>query len=60
MVLVPEGVKFVVPDVALAVHEKVVPATLEVNVTAVEVDSEQIVWPIGILVTSGFGLTVIV
>jgi hypothetical protein len=43
MVLVPEGVNPETPAVAVAVHEKVAPAGLEVKFTTVVVDPEQMV-----------------
>jgi len=57
IVPVPLAAKPVTPAVALAVHAKVVPATLEVSVTRVVLPPEQMVWVSGVLVTAGVGLT---
>ncbi len=60
MVAVPAGVKPVrVGGMAVAVHVKVAPATLDVSVTGVEGLFEQTDWFSGELVTVGFGLTII-
>jgi len=60
IVLVPLAVKPETPAVAVAVHEKVVPATPEVRVTKAELPPEQIVWVNDELVTVGTGFTNIV
>jgi hypothetical protein len=57
MVLVPLAVKPDTPAVAVAVHAKVVPLTLEVRLTAVVLAPEQMVCDNGEFVTDGFGLT---
>jgi hypothetical protein len=59
MVLVPLDVNPETPVVADAVHANVAPLTLDVKLTAVELLPEQIVCVRGVLVISGFGLTVI-
>jgi len=60
IVLVPLGVNPVILDVAVAVHAKVAPGTPDVRVTAVVAWPLQIVWFIGVFVTVGRGLTVMV
>ena len=57
---VPLAVKPDTPAVAVAVHAKVAPATLDVNVTNEVLPPEQIVWVNGELVTVGVGLTITV
>ncbi len=51
--LVPEGVNPEIPAVAVAVHEKVAPAGLEVKVTKAVAEPEQIVCVNGVLVKTG-------
>ena len=58
MLPVPDAVNPVMPVVAVAVHENVAPLTLEVSVTAVVAEPEQIVCVNGLLVTTATGLTV--
>ena len=53
----PLAVKPDTPAVAVAVHVKVVPETLEVRVTSVVLAPEQMVWDNGELVTVGNGFT---
>ena len=53
MVLVPEGVNPETPAVAVAVHEKVAAAGLEVKLTKAVVEPEQMVWFKGVLVKTG-------
>ena len=53
----PLGVNPETPAVALAVQEKVVPATSEVSGTAVVLAPEHMVCVKVVLVTVGFGLT---
>jgi hypothetical protein len=60
MVFVPLDVKPLTPAVALAVQSKVAPETSEVRVTRAVELPEQIVCVIGLLVTAGNGLTVMV
>ena len=57
MVPVPLAVNPVTPEVAVAVHAKVVPLTFEVRVTRVVLVPEQMVWVNGVFVTFGFGFT---
>ena len=57
MVLVPLAVNPDTPAVAVAVHAKVAPETLEVSVTSVLLPPEQMVCVNGELLTVGFGLT---
>ena len=57
MVLVPLAVKPDTPAVAVAVHAKVAPLTLEVRVTRVVLLPEQMVCDNGELVIVGIGLT---
>ena len=58
MVLVPVVVNPDTPVEAVAVHAKVAPLTLEVRVTSVELDPEQMVWVKGVLLTVGDGFTI--
>ena len=53
----PLAVKPETPAVAVAVQAKVVPETLEVRLTRVVLNPEQMVWNNGELVTDGKGFT---
>jgi hypothetical protein len=54
---VPLAVKPETPAVAVAVHAKVAPLILEISVTSVVFDPEQMVCVNGVLVTNGIGFT---
>ena len=59
MVVFPPGKNPLIPGVATAVHENVAPPTSEVRITSAVVCPEQMDCDMGMLDTTGEGLTVI-